>query len=125
MPGVVVGTTVGSTEKTSRMRSTVSTSAEFPAVTMRPCLCASVACFLNGCSEHQPRLQLKHARRIDVRERWNRVSVRADAAGADELSKTYGGRCCIALKCHSPGKHVFVVENVEAFEAQLQTCPRP
>src|SRR2546430_324034 len=71
---------------------------------------------LRNLSEHKSRLQLKHARRIDIRERWNRLRSCADAA--DKLSKRGSRRRCVAVSRHAASKHVRVIEDVKAFKAQ-------
>src|SRR2546430_1056297 len=66
--------------------------------------------------EYKSRLQLKRARRIDVSERRDRICSGADAA--DKLSESRGWRRQVAVSSNTASKHVRVVQEVEAFEAQ-------
>src|SRR6185295_5748381 len=66
--------------------------------------------------EDEPRLQLKHSRRVDVCERGNRVRCRADSA--HELAEC-GCRCCgVTIGRDPASEEVPVIEKIKAFEPQ-------
>jgi len=66
----------------------------------------------------EPRLQLKHPRRVDVRKRRDRVSVRAYRVSGREQTES-GERCRqITVGRNTATEEVSMVENVESLQAE-------
>ncbi len=66
-------------------------------------------------SENEPRLQLKHPRRVDVCERRDRVRGRADR---HELTEGRGRYGCVAEHRLSAPEEVPVIEEIEALQSE-------
>src|ERR1051325_8356370 len=70
---------------------------------------------LQRASEQEPHLELEHPRRIDIRERRQRVRR---AAPRHELAERWVGGGGVAVDGLAAAQVVAVVQHVEAFDAE-------
>jgi hypothetical protein len=70
--------------------------------------------------ENQPRLDLKHPRRINVSERRNSVSVGAYGSGRHKPAKRRRGCWIISIDGHAAAEVIAVIEQIETFEPKQQ-----
>src|SRR6185503_19614580 len=69
--------------------------------------------------EDQPRLKLKHARRVDIRKRRNRIRRRSHTT--DKLSKRRRRYQAITVSRHSASQKVAMIEEIETFQSEQQS----